>query len=217
MSGTLTVDSVAKRPRAHTVVKATLALVFLVGLTFIAVAGVPYFQPGSEALQRYGSRGWVLLLHIITGTVALLTGPVQLWLGLTDQRPSLHRKLGMIYIAVVTVSAIAGYYLAFNTDLGVVFGGGLAGLATAWLITTGMAFVAIQRHLYDQHKEWMIRSYVVTGGFVVFRVVFPALQGAGIGTVNEQLGLAAWLAWTLPLVVTEAILQGRKIFAVRAI
>jgi len=61
----------------------------------------------------------------------------------------------------------------------------------------------------------MIRSYVVTFAFVTFRVVQPALQAAQIGTPLEQLALAAWACWALPLLVTELVLQGRKIVVVR--
>jgi hypothetical protein len=61
----------------------------------------------------------------------------------------------------------------------------------------------------------MIRSYVVTFGFVFFRIIYPIAMTAGIGTDVEQLTFAAWSCWALPLVFTEAILQGRKIFAVR--
>ena len=82
-------------------------------------------------------------------------------------------------------------------------------------LTTAMAFVAIKRQLYDQHKEWMIRSYVVTTGFVTFRIMFPLLQGSGIGSATEQLAVAAWGCWAIPLLFTEAILQGRKILAVK--
>ena len=52
-------------------------------------------------------------------------------------------------MAAVTLGAAAGYYLAFNTSGGIVFGSGLVGLATAWLTTTGLAFLAIRRHLYE--------------------------------------------------------------------
>jgi hypothetical protein len=62
------------------------------------------------------------LLHISTGIVALLTGPVQLWLGITDRHPAVHRRLGTIYLSAVGVSSIAAFYLAFHTDFGVVFG-----------------------------------------------------------------------------------------------
>jgi hypothetical protein len=145
------------------------------------------------------------------GIVALLSGPVQLWLGIADSRPSLHRRLGMTYIATVFLSSMAAYYLASHTDLGWVFGAGLSSLATAWLLTTGLAFAAIRRRLIEQHKEWMIRSYVVTTAFVTFRVLFLVLKAAGVGTLNEQLAISSWFCWAVPLLVTETALQGRKI------
>jgi len=83
----------------------------------------------------------------------------------------------------------------------------------AWFITTGLAYVSIRKLLIDQHKEWMIRSYVVMFAFVTFRVLYVALQAAHIGTPQEQLGVAAWFCWSVPLLITEAILQGRKVFA----
>ena len=124
--------------------------------------------------QRFGAywprRGW-LLLHIASGMVALLDGPAQLWLGLTHQRLRLHRRLGASYMTSVGISSIAALYLVFHTDFGWIFGMGLGSLAVAWLLTTGLAFVAIRRHAIDQHKEWMIRSYVVTCAFVTFRIM----------------------------------------------
>ena len=62
----------------------------------------------------------------------------------------------------------------------------------------------------------MIRSYVVTTAFISFRVLFLMLESAGAGTVNERLALSSWLCWAVPLLITEAWLQGRKILAVRA-
>jgi hypothetical protein len=139
-----------------------------------------------------------------------MSGPVQLWLGLTARRVNLHRMLGAIYIVSVAASGLAGYYLAFNTSLGWVFGAGLAGLATAWIVTTGLAVLAIRRRLFEQHKEWMIRSYVVTTAFVSFRFLFTVLEAIDLGTKTERLGAAAWVCWAVPLLITEAILQGRK-------
>ena len=202
--------------RAHRTALVALSLVFLAGVVFVVVAALPYFALNEAQFDRYWTRRWWLLAHISTGMVALLSGPFQLWLGISDQRPGLHRRLGYIYMTAITLSAATAYYLASTTDLGLAFGSGLAGLATAWLITTGMAFTAIRRQLYDQHKEWMIRSYVVTTAFVAFRIVFPLLQTSGVGTVQEQLAVAAWGCWALPLVITEAVLQGRKILAVKS-
>ena len=108
----------------------------------------------------------------------------------------------------------AAFYLATHTSLGWVFGAGLMGLAIAWVVTTGLAFVAVRRSLLQQHQEWMIRSYVVTFGFVFFRIFAGVMQVSGVGNLQEQLVAASWFCWAAPLLVTEAILQGRKIFAV---
>lgn len=201
--------------RAHRTALIVLSLVFLAGGLFVVLAALPYFALNEAQFDRYWPRRWWLLAHISTGIVALLSGPMQLWLGLSDQRPILHRRLGYVYMTAIAFSSVAAYYLAFTTDLSVAFGAGLAGLATAWVITTGLAFTAIKRQLYDQHREWMIRSYVVTTAFVSFRIIFPLLQSTSIGTIQEQLAMAAWGCWALPLLMTEAVLQGRKILKVR--
>jgi len=194
---------------------AVLSVVALIGLLFVVREALPYFKLTEVQFGRYWPhRSW-LLVHITAGIVALLAGPVQLWLGLTDRSVKVHRRLGLVYIASVVSGSVAGYYLAFNTTFGWVFGTGLACLATAWIVTTGLAFAAIRRHLYEQHKEWMIRSYVVTTAFVTFRLFFELLRWTAIGTIVERLTAMAWLSWAIPLLVTEAVLQGRKILAGR--
>jgi hypothetical protein len=186
----------------------------VVALVFLAVAAVPYFLSAEYGSATYaGRRGW-LLLHIAGGAVALLTGPLQLWLGLTDRAGTWHRLIGLGYIAAVAVSSVAAFYLAFHTEEGLAFGAGLVGLAVAWTTTTGLAVMAIRRSLVEQHMQWMIRSYVVTFAFVFFRMIFPLLQAIEAGTLADQLAVASWGCWAVPLLVTEAILQGRKIFAV---
>ena len=194
---------------------AVLSVVALIGLLFVVREALPYFKLTEVQFGRYWPhRSW-LLVHITAGIVALLAGPVQLWLGLTDRSVKAHRRLGLVYIGSVVSGSVAGYYLAFNTTFGWVFGTGLACLATAWIVTTGLAFAAIRRHLYEQHKEWMIRSYVVTTAFVTFRLFFELLRWTAIGTIVERLTAMAWLCWAIPLLVTEAVLQGRKILAGR--
>jgi len=121
----------------------------------------------------------------------------------------------MVYVTSVVLGAGAAYYLAFNTGFGWVYGAGLLGLATAWVMTTGLAFTAIRRGLIEQHLEWMVRSYVVTFAFVVFRVLSSTLQAWNIGTFQERIGLTSWFCWAVPLLVAEAVIQGRKIVRVR--
>jgi hypothetical protein len=208
MNNALALEQAADRPPRR--LAAGLVAVGLVAIVFVGAVAVPYFNPAAQQWSRYWPRRWWLLLHISAGIVALLSGPVQLWLGLAARRVGLHRRLGIIYVTSVTVGALSAYYLAFHTDFGLVFGAGLTCLATAWLLTTGLAIFAIRRHLYDQHKEWMIRSYVVTTAFITFRLFFNIFGYIGIGTRLEHATLMAWLSWAVPLLITEAIIQWRK-------
>jgi len=202
--------------RSRRAVAVLLSLTAVAAILFVAGAALPYFLSSSFGPPEYAPRrGW-LLMHIVGGMIALLTGPVQLWLGLADRGMAWHRRMGIGYMTGVAVGSFGAFYLSTHTDFGWVFGAGLFGLAVAWVTTTTLAYLAIKRSLTDQHKEWMIRSYVVTFAFVTFRVIQPALQAAEIGTPLEQLAVTAWACWAVPLLITELVIQGRKIVAVRA-
>ena len=204
---------------------AAIGVVMLVAVFFVVVAALPYFTflfndtPGAYVAEQqfqlyFPKRGW-LLLHIAGGMIALLAGPVQLWLGLSDRRMDLHRRLGLAYITGVAIGVIGAVALAVQTDLGWVFGAGLLGLSLAWVVTTALAFAAIRKSLVEQHREWMLRSYVVTFAFVIFRVGDLTMLGLGLGDPLQNLTFMAWAAWAVPLVLTEAVIQGKKILAVR--
>jgi hypothetical protein len=193
-----------------------LSLTAVAAVVFVAGAAMPYFLSSSYGPPEYAPRrGW-LLLHIVGGIIALLTGPVQLWLGLADRGMAWHRRMGIGYMTGVGIGSLGAFYLSTHTDVGWMFGAGLFGLAVAWVTTTTLAYLAIKRSLTDQHKEWMIRSYVMTFAFVTFRVIQPALQAAHVGTIDEQFAVAAWACWAVPLLVTELVIQGRKVLVVRA-
>jgi len=205
--------------------KALITLAAIAAIFFVVVAALPYRALlGSEdvakrALQDfqfalYPRRGW-LLTHIAGGLIALLTGPVQLWLGLHNVKMEIHRKLGFVYIAGIAIGSVGAIGLVLQTELGLVFGSGLFFLAMAWIATTSLAFMAIKKNLIDQHKEWTIRSYVVTFAFVTFRAGQVALTGRGVSLQNA-IGIMAWACWAVPLLLTEAVIQARKIAQVRS-
>jgi Predicted membrane protein (DUF2306) len=213
----------AESPAAGTIglgSKALITLAALAAMAFVIVAALPYrAMLGTEEAARqtlegfqfayYPVRGW-LLTHIAGGLVALLIGPVQLWLGLHDVKMDVHRKLGLVYIAAMAVGSIGAIGLALQTAGGLVFGSGLFFLALAWIATTSLAFVAIKKNLVEQHREWTIRSYVVTFAFVTFRAGQIALVGRGV-PLEIAIGVMAWACWAIPLLVTEVVIQGRKI------
>jgi uncharacterized membrane protein len=195
----------------------TILVAALVAIGFFVAVAVPYLTLDGQVLARYSSRRVWLLVHVAAGAVALLTGPVQLWLGASGRTARAHRRLGAAYATSVGIGAAASFYLAAHTSLGWAFAAGITGLGLAWVATTTLAIAAVRRGLIEQHREWMIRSYVVTFAFVTFRALWTALQAAGIGTVQEQLAASSWFCWAVPLLGTEIVLQGRRIFGPRAL
>ena len=205
--------------------KALISLAALAAIVFIIAAAFPYRallgseQAARQALQDFQfaywpRRGW-LLTHIAGGLIALLVGPIQLWLGLHNVKMEVHRRLGLLYIAGMAIGSAGAIGLALKTDGGAVFGSGLFSLALAWIATTSLAFTAIKKNLIDQHREWTIRSYVVTFAFVTFRAGQVGLVVRGV-PLEVALGIMAWACWAVPLLITEVVIQSRKMMRVEA-
>ena len=190
---------------------ATVSLAAIAAVGFCVTVALPYLLLDPAVLARYEARQAWVIIHVAAGGVALLTGPMQLWLGLSGLAMRVHRRLGLAYVAAVGIGSIAAFYLAAHTTLGWGFAAGITGLGIAWVVTTALAIVAISRGLVVQHRQWMIRSYTVTFAFVTFRAAWAALQAAGIGTRSEQLAMASWFCWAVPLLIVEVVMHGRRI------
>jgi uncharacterized membrane protein len=201
----------ATRSHSRLFVASTLIALAMLAMWFVNRSALPYFG-FSEA--HYGPyfwpRRWWLVLHIAGGVTALAVGLVQLWLGLTNRVAALHRALGKLYVAVIAVGSVGGFYLALTIPSNAPYASGLFFLCVAWVVTTSMAVLAIRRRNVPQHREWMMRSYAVTFAFVTFRFGVDALTSQGMQP-NDAQAIMAWACWALPLLLLEPLLQLRKL------
>ena len=163
----------------------------------------------------WARRGW-LFLHINGGALALLTGPWQFWTGLRRKNMAVHRWTGRLFLAGVAMGVIGAVGLAVTTTYGWGFEVGLMGLASAWLVTTGMAYYSIRKGLVALHKEWMIRAYVVTFAFVTFRILSDYGPTSRLLPENDRSLTISWACWVVPLAATEIIFQILRIRAALA-
>jgi hypothetical protein len=185
----------------------------VVGIRFFLFAAAHYLIDFSEASYAgYFPNRVYLFAHIAGGSLALLSGPFQIWSGLRRRVLKAHRVLGIAYVSGVVIGSLGALYMAAVSTLPT-FAIALSALTTAWLVTTGMAFLAIKKRRIDIHKEWMIRSYVVTYGFVSFRLVDELAIFAPLGL--ERLATTAWLCWTIPLLFAEVALQWKRTVGAR--
>jgi len=203
------------RQQSTTLTLAILGALGLLALWFIATRVLPYANYSPAVYSDYlWPRRWGLIPHILGGLVALTTGLVQLWLGLTNRVAVLHRTLGKVYVSAILVGSAGGYYLSLTIpSQDVAYAAGLFMLSTVWLITTSMAVLSIRRRNLIQHREWMVRSYTVTFAFVTFRIFADALGRWKLASVDDAGTLMAWACWAVPLALVEPLIQWRKIRA----
>jgi uncharacterized membrane protein len=211
-------SSVARMSDAWTFRRVARLAAVLIGLAvgvYIVLRYVPRFFVVTEA--SYGSYfwprvGWVLP-HVALSLLAITIGPLQLWSRIREHHWRFHRLAGRVYLAGVAAGSVSAIGLSLTAGFTPAYRVGLFFLALAWMGTTGMAFAAIRRRRITQHREWMIRSYVVTFAFVTFRVARDIVVANGLGTFAEMQVVMAWASWAVPLLITEMMLQGRAIFS----
>jgi hypothetical protein len=206
----MSMQGMVRSPSRRWLLPIAVLMLAAAALTFLPRAA-HYLTYTSAAYGHYWPRRVGLALHITGGVVALLTGLAQVWLGLSGRTKILHRWLGRIYAGGVGVGAVGGYYMALTSTDGATYGTGLFFLATAWVITTTLAWQAARHRLWEQHREWMLRSYTVTFAFVVFRLGVTLLVTNGLAPPGEAQPLMAWACWSVPLLLLEPLLQYRKL------
>jgi uncharacterized membrane protein len=190
-----------------------LLVVGLLAIYFALTQVVPYFVWSEAAYGYYWEFRLSLLLHVVGGLIALLSGLFQLWTGLNRKAMGTHPLTGRLYVTGVVVGAAGAFSLAFTSSVyGFAWGVGLSALAAAWLAVTGTAFYCIRKRRIEAHKQWMIRSYIVTFGFVTFRIVvdyapYEALWGI---PRPEMASAMIWTAWVVPLIGYEMLLAFRR-------
>ena len=188
--------------------------VVLVLLAYFVQKNVPRYFVFTP--QSYGSYFWArvtwLFPHVACGLLAVVIGPLQFWPRIRRDHLRVHRIAGRIYVVAVVAGSIASWGMAARITGAPAYSIGLACLGLAWITTTLMAFVAIRRKNLLQHRQWMVRSYVVTFAFVTFRLADDVLGSWKILDGDERSKLLAWGCWAIPLLVTEVILQAAAVF-----
>ncbi|HRI23427.1 MAG TPA: DUF2306 domain-containing protein [Ferruginibacter sp.] len=190
----------------------TILLVLYAG-KFVMKSALPYFGFDKETFGSYWNYRWALIGHISGGILALAIGPFQFSKKFRNRFMNTHRWLGRIYLTAILIGTISATYLAWTNAIKTNFSWAFALqiLAVAWITTASMAYISVMRGRILQHKEWMIRSYVVTFAFVNFRWLTDLPIAHQLMDKFEERGPAmAWLSWTIPLLITEIALSWKK-------
>ena len=199
-------------PKSYVRLGLTILLILFAG-KFVINDALPYFGFDEAIFGRYWNYRWPLIGHISGGLIALSLGPFQFWKSFRNKFINTHRWMGRIYLTAILIGTISATYLAWTSAIRVNFSWAFAlqGLAFAWITTASMAYISVMRGRILQHKEWMIRSYVVTFAFVTFRWLTDLPIAIQLMNKFEERGpTIIWLSWTIPLLITEIVLSWKK-------
>ena len=193
------------------ILKAVYIIAGVATLYFITTRALPYYNI-SYAKAEYGAKAVFIIVHVTLGIAATVIGPFQFIDSFRNKNIKRHRLLGKIYLLCTIISACISWYLVLpqdNAHATLSYKAGLFFLGFAWIASAIMAYLSVKNKKIALHKEWMVRSYVITLAFVTYRLVQDLLVAMDFKGTNDMM---AWASWAVPLFITEIILQGRKIY-----
>ncbi|TMR12980.1 DUF2306 domain-containing protein [Nonomuraea turkmeniaca] len=193
----------------------------VVAVAFVAFSLPPYLsmdpsQSRVPAPDFFPPHFVVLSLHVVFGSIAVITCCLQVWPWFRARHPRAHRIVGRVYVfAGCLPGGLLALVVAVATPFGPVAGASSVVLALLWLGCTLAGWRMARQRRFVDHRRWMIRSFALTMSIITNRlwtVVFvitlaPQLdqtyngdQAMVAGTIA---GLSAWLGWVLPLMLAE--------------
>jgi hypothetical protein len=172
-------------------------------LMLICVAIVIYaderflIDPADPHWKHIEPVKYLLLPHGLFGVVALIAGAFQFSDRIRRSHLDVHRWMGRLYLAAVSIAAPIAIYLGTGPleprtiRIEQIFQGGL------WWLCAAIGFVCILNRQLALHKAWMMRSYAFTLIFILSRVPDIAVKSysdQGLGDMLWGLIVAALFA-----------------------
>jgi len=169
------------------------------------------FTPKNYHFGFFWNRKYWLFTHVVSGMTATIMSPFQFISYLRTHYLKLHKVIGRIYVYSIVISSLTSFYLCATTPENFWYALGLGGFTAAWLVTAIMGIFYVMKGRIDLHRAWMVRSFVVTVGFSISRLLEDMIvhTDAEVGRV-ERLTVLSWVSWIIPLLVTEYILIKKR-------
>ncbi|MGW1769328.1 DUF2306 domain-containing protein [Streptomyces sp. NPDC002073] len=182
----------------------------LATIAFLAYQLPPYLGFHTDRPRiplRFPLHYAVLAGHVGFGTVAMVTMCLQMWPWLRREHPVAHRRIGRVYLFAGALPSAALALIMFP----VTFKSGSIGVlmsAVLWSVTGVMGFVRARQRRWRDHRRYMLYSFAIMWGQVVWGFVIgmswiwysPWLEEVDIGYVIEA---SRWVGWVGNLVVVQ--------------
>jgi uncharacterized membrane protein len=164
----------------------------------------PVVQDQKAVEAGYQQQSALVLAHVVPGLLFMILGPFQFIPGMRSRHPQLHRWSGRIFLLASGVIGTSGLLMGWKTPIGgasettaITFFGGL------FLFELGKAFLHVRRRQIAQHREWMIRAFILGLAIATDRPMFGLFFVFSRMPLPEFFAIALWLSFCLHLVAAE--------------
>lgn len=197
----------AARPIESRIPPILFAVALLTALPILWRVVLPMFTGANW--PQHDAHLATILVHACGGLAMLILGAAALYIGWTRKAFRRHKWFGYGYLILGSTGAIAALVLSVQApheprSLYMATGT----LSLVWLAAAAMAWRAARNKRFDSHREWMIRSYVLTWTFVGCRLATMVDLYPWLGA--ESTTAAIWINWIVPLVICEIALRWKE-------
>ena len=188
----------------------------LVVVAFLAFSLPPYLTGGTRVPATFGLHYPLLVGHVMFASIAMVAAVAQIWPGLRNRHPGLHRRVGRVYVCTAIPAAVCAMVIGAATPFGPILAVSNVLLASLWLWFTVNGYLAGRQRRFADHRRHMIRSATLALSIITNRIwtplLFVALQplqdsvfhGDEKHVVWVVAGVGAWLGWTIPMLVVQS-------------
>ena len=187
-------------------------IAFLICLSIIYLSK-NYFHPnfskgyliGKEAVFPYFK--YFLYLHILTAPIVYISGLFQFMF----TRNKGHKLVGKIYIfSVLCLAAPSGFLMSFFSIGGFWAILNFILLSVLWFLVTYKSYLAILVSDYKIHKQFIIRSFILTNSAILLRLFSYFNNNYHLLKPSNSYVIIAWFSWLPWLILYELYLLGNK-------
>lgn len=164
---------------------------------------LPLLHKGTESRAHLVAIRWMIVPHVIAALTALITGAVQFSGRIRRWSLPFHRVMGRVYVGSIFVAGPFALAMSYGTAFFVA----TIVQAGAWMVTAFMALMMARRGRILPHRQWVVRSYSVTFGFILLHLLNPWHVWSGIG--DQAYAVAIIICTFLAVLVPQLVFDWR--------
>ncbi|GII76217.1 hypothetical protein Sru01_11990 [Sphaerisporangium rufum] len=144
----------------------------------------------------------LLVVHMVAGTLAIISACFQVWPWLRRRHPAVHRASGRVYVAGALVGGTVGLIIVrFAPTVGQI---GVAAATSLWIAFTVIAVVYARKGRYDLHRRFMLYSFAIIMNNIWGVLIVNVLMRMPFEvSFLHMLEAARWVGWVFNLMLVQ--------------